>query len=426
MKKILVIGGGFAGLATSVYLANQNHKVTVLESSPKLGGRAYSLFNEKQNSFYDNGQHILMGCYKETLNYLSIIDSIHFLEFPSSLSINFVKRNGTLFKLNSSHKLYPFNLLEALLNFRVLSIKSRIKIIDFFLDLLFCYPSDLKDKTVTQWLTEKKQTAESIKNFWGIIVIGALNTSIENASAQIFAEILKRMFLDGTKSSSIIISKVGLSQLYVEPSVRFLSERDCIIELSNPVIKFIVEGNRIVCVESRKNKYADFDSIVSAIPVHSLKRILSNSHISCFSLPDLEYSTILNIHLWLKENPFTERFYGLIDSHVHWVFNHGEHISITISNADSYKSCSEEEILERIYSDLEIFFPIFKSSLVKDFEVIKEKRATFIPDVNSIYLRNEIKVPFENLILTGDWIIPFLPSTIESAVESGKYVIEKI
>ena len=76
MKKILVIGGGFAGLASSVYLANQNCKVTLVESSPKLGGRAYSISNEKLNDHYDNGQHIMMGCYNETLTFQSFKNEI--------------------------------------------------------------------------------------------------------------------------------------------------------------------------------------------------------------------------------------------------------------------------------------------------------------------------------------------------------------
>jgi len=426
MKKILVIGGGFAGLASSVYLANQNYKVTLVESSPKFGGRAYSIFNEKYNDYYDNGQHIMMGCYKKTLDYLAIINSSYLLEFPNYLSINFVKRSGSLFQLKSSQKLYPFNLVEAILHFKALRMKSKIKIIDFFLDLLCCYSCDLKNKTVIQWLIDKRQTPESIKNFWEILVVGALNTSIGKASAQIFAEILKRIFFDGTSSSSIVISKVGLSQLYVEPSIKFLLEKGSEINSSESINKFVAKDNRIISVESNKRNYVDYDYVISAVPVYSLVRIFENSSISNFRLPVLKYSTILNIHLWLTENQFTERFYGLMDSNIHWVFNHGGHISITISNADSYKDYSEKEILNVIYSDLEIFFPIFKSSLVKDFKVIKEKRATFIPDTNSIIDREGIEVPFENLILAGDWTIPTLPATIESAVLSAHNAKEKI
>lgn len=426
MKKILVIGGGFAGLTSSVFLSNKNFKVTLLESSPKFGGRAYSILNTKQKSFYDNGQHIMMGCYKDTLDFLSIINSRDLLDIPSSLSINFVKRGGELALLKASQYHYPFNLVKAILNFKGLRTKSRIKIIDFFLDLLCCYSCDLKNKTVIMWLKEKKQTEESIKYFWEILVVGALNTTIEKASALIFAEILKRIFFDGNQSATIVISKVGLTELYVEPSIKFLTEKGSELKLSEKVTKFETDGNKIVRVLTEKNIYENFDYIVSAIPTYALSRILENSKIKSLPIPNLEYSPILNVHLWLENNPFTEAFYGLLGSHIHWIFNRGDHISITISSAESLMNCSDEEILDLIYSDLEIFFPIFKPSLVKDFKVIKEKRATFIPDISSVYNREEINSPFDNLLLAGDWTNSFLPATIESAVLSAKQVLDKI
>lgn len=426
MNKILVIGGGFAGLASSVFLSTKNFKATLLESSPKLGGRAYSILNTNQENYYDNGQHIMMGCYKETLEFLSIINSQHLLDMPSSLSINFVKRGGEVAQLKASQNCYPFNHVKAILNFKGLRTKSRIKIIDFFLDLLCCYSCDLKNKTVLMWLKEKKQTEESIKNFWEILVIGALNTTIEKASALIFAEILKRIFFDGNQSATIVISKVGLTELYVEPSVKFLTENGNELKLSERVTKFETDGNKILRVVTDKNNYEDFDYIISTIPPYALNRILENSKIQSIQIPKLEYSPILNVHLWFEKNPFQDGFYGLFDSQIHWVFNRGDHISITISSAESLVNCSDEEILDLIYSDLEIFFPIFKSSLVKDFKVIKEKRATFIPDINSVYNREEIKSSFDNLLLAGDWTDPFLPATIESAVLSARKTVNKI
>ena len=74
-KKVIVIGGGFAGLTAAAYLSNNNIKVTLLEASPKLGGRAYSFFEKETNTIIDNGQHIMMGCYQETLKFLSLIEA---------------------------------------------------------------------------------------------------------------------------------------------------------------------------------------------------------------------------------------------------------------------------------------------------------------------------------------------------------------
>jgi len=66
MKHCIIIGGGFAGLSAAAYLTKQNIQVTLLESTPKLGGRAYSFTEQQSNDVVDNGQHILMGCYSDT------------------------------------------------------------------------------------------------------------------------------------------------------------------------------------------------------------------------------------------------------------------------------------------------------------------------------------------------------------------------
>jgi zeta-carotene desaturase len=84
-KKVIVIGGGFAGLSTAAYLAKNNFKVTILEASPKLGGRAYSFFDSETKTVIDNGQHILMGCYYETISFLSLIGASENFYFQKKL-----------------------------------------------------------------------------------------------------------------------------------------------------------------------------------------------------------------------------------------------------------------------------------------------------------------------------------------------------
>ncbi|KAB2843441.1 MAG: FAD-dependent oxidoreductase, partial [Melioribacteraceae bacterium] len=73
MTKCIIIGGGFAGLSAACYLAGKGIKVHLLEGSPKLGGRAYSFNYQNENTVVDNGQHIMMGCYKNTIDFLKLI-----------------------------------------------------------------------------------------------------------------------------------------------------------------------------------------------------------------------------------------------------------------------------------------------------------------------------------------------------------------
>lgn len=425
MKRVIVVGGGFAGLSASVYLSENNFQVTLIEASPKLGGRAYSLSHLYQNDIYDNGQHILMGCYEETIAFLKKIDAYDKFSFQESLRIPFVMPNGAIHKLESQKYFYPFNLLIAIMNYKVLSVKERFKVIDFFLDLMCCSSCDLKDKTVAEWLKCKNQSENSIKAFWEILVVGALNTTIANASAEIFSEVLKTIFLTGNKSATILLPKVPLTQFYVDDAVRFIMLRNGIILQSEKVTRYEIKENVISKLISNKNSYEDFDYVVFALPAHSLERIVNASSQS-FPIPKFHYSPIINVHFWLKDNPFEEKFYSLINSKIHWMFNHGSHITLTSSSADDLILFEEGEIKRLFYSELEKYFPIFHKEIVVDSKVIKEKRATFVPDIISNEARNNFCYSIGKMIIAGDWTATGLPSTIEGAVLSGKYAADKV
>lgn len=424
MKKIVVIGGGISGLSAAVLLAEKNYEVTLIESSPKLGGRAYSFYHPKINSIIDNGQHLMMGCYTNTLSFLSKIDSADLIEIQKNMSVCFVKKNESEFNLAVSNIFYPINLLFAILKFNAISLKSRLKIVDLFLELCFCWTCDIKEYSVVQWLIEKKQTREAIQSFWEIICFGTLNTSIDRASASIFAEVLKKIFLDGNDSTKFIIPKVGLSELYVEKCKEKLKKKNNIINTSEKVLVFEYSNSSLIRVITDKNTYSEFDYVISSIPSHQLIKIFKNSKIPTKCLPELKYSPILNAFIWLSKNPFTKKFYGLIDSKIHWIFNHGEYISLTISAAEELILLTNDEIFEILYSELEIFFSIFKKELVTNSIIIKEKRATFISDSESTAKRENIKSPFNNLILSGDWTNTGLPSTIEGAVQSAMTAVD--
>jgi uncharacterized protein with NAD-binding domain and iron-sulfur cluster len=128
----------------------------------------------------------------------------------------------------------------------------------------------------------------------------------------------------------------------------------------------------------------------------------------------------MTIHIWLKINPFKERFYGLIDSPVHWVFNHQKHISLTVSNANRFNNLSKEETMDIALEELESYFQFFQKEQVQDYKIIKEKRATIVQDPDTESLREKISSNLQNILIAGDWTNTGLPATIEGAIKSGK------
>lgn len=416
-KKVIVVGGGFAGLSASAFLANKNHKVTLLEASPKLGGRAYSFLDKETNSVLDNGQHILMGCYYETLNFLSLIGAKENFYFQKRLEVNFVKEGFRLLPLKSFPFVYPINLLIGLLSYQAISFKDRIRLLKVFSKLPFYNSNKFLKLTVSEWLEKEKQSQENQNAFWKILAIGALNTGIDKASAKIFIDILKQIFLEGNKAAAIILPKYGLSESYCKNAEEFIAKNEGEISLSESVEKIIIENEQAVEVRTSKKIYSDFDFVVSAIPSFALKRIIGEENKIQF--PEFQYSSILNIHLWLKENKIPDGFFGLINSPVHWVFNKGTHLNIVISDANELVNKSDEDLIDMVKIEMQKFF-LVDPGLISNYKIIKEKRATFIPSNDVIDKRPTQKTQIKNLIIAGDWVGTGLPSTIESAVKSGK------
>jgi squalene-associated FAD-dependent desaturase len=422
-KKVIVIGGGIAGLTAAAYLAKNKFKVTLLEASPKLGGRAYSFFDKETNTAIDNGQHILMGCYYDTLNFLSLIGATENFYFQKRLEVNFVKEGFQILPLKSVPLIYPLNLILGLMKFSAINLSDRFNLLKVFLKLPFYSSDKFSDMNVKEWLNFENQSQTVQDSFWKILSIGALNTSIEKASGKIFIDILKQIFLNGNKSATIILPKYGLSESYSRSAEKFIIENGGEIILSEPIEKVNISNDMITDIHSSKKVFLDFDFVITAIPAYALSRIIDDE--SRISFPDFTYSSILNIHLWLKENLIPVGFFGLINSPLHWVFNKGTHLNIVISDADDLVNKSDDELFNMLKNEIQKFF-LLNPEMIFNSKIIKEKRATFIPSNDMINKRPAQKTQIKNLILAGDWVDTGLPSTIESAVKSGRVAAELI
>jgi squalene-associated FAD-dependent desaturase len=422
-KKVIVIGGGFAGLSAAAYLTKNKFKVTLLEASPKLGGRAYSFIDKETDNTIDNGQHILMGCYNYTLDFLSLIDAKSNFIFQKRLEVNFVKEGFRVLPLKSFTSIYPINLLIGLLRFRAISFSNRLSLLKVFFKLPFYSSSKYSELSVKEWLEQENQSRVTQDAFWRMLPVGALNTSIEKASAKIFIDIIRQIFLNGNKASTILLTKYGLSESYCKNAEEFIRRNGGEIILSEPVEKIVISEDVVTEIHSSEKVFLDFDFVISAIPSFALTRIIDDE--TNFVFPDFKYSPILNIHIWLEKDSIPDGFFGLINSPVHWVFNKGTHLNIVISDAESLVSKSDDDLIAIVKAELEKFF-LVNPEIISGYKIIKEKRATFIPSSDILDKRPSPRTNIKNLILAGDWIDTSLPSTIESAVKSGKIAADLV
>ena len=415
MPKCLVIGGGLAGISAAVHLSRKNFKVTLIESSPKLGGRTHSFRDKSFSSQIDNGQHLMLGCYRNTLEMVRILGSEESLLWQERLSIPFRNGEGGEFYLRAKSGFYPLNILSALLRFELFSVLERINLLRTAFKLLLPYSGD---EPFAEWLSRNNAGDNEIKYFWKLLAVGALNADLGTVSTKLFRKSFRTIFMTGGDSFKFILFKRGLSELFAEPAIRFLENHEAEIRLSEKAISFSAAEGKIKCISTNKNKYEYFDAVVCTIPHFNLLR-LGNGLIYPANF-EFNYAPIVTIHISLSENPFSERFYSLLGSGFDWLFVHDTHVSMIKSAAWELAELPKEKILKAALSELDKYFTIFHKDLFIGYKVLKERKATFIPDVKTEKKRSEVCSNFENFILAGDWTNTGLPATIEGAVHSGK------
>src|SRR5260370_16025977 len=125
-KDAVVIGAGVAGRSAAVALAEKGFRVTVLEGKPALGGRAYSFADPDTGDFVDNGQHVLMGCYRETLDFLDRIGARDQLVFQEDLEIEMLAGPGRSALLKTARMPGPMHMAGAPPRYRHLRFSDRI------------------------------------------------------------------------------------------------------------------------------------------------------------------------------------------------------------------------------------------------------------------------------------------------------------
>ncbi|RJP29341.1 MAG: FAD-dependent oxidoreductase [Candidatus Omnitrophota bacterium] len=426
---VVVIGGGFAGIAAATKLAEAGIRVTLVEQKSFLGGRAYSIRDRLSGDRIDNGQHLLMGCYHETFALLRRLGTDRGVRLQSTLEITYRGPDGWNDKLKCPSLPGPFHLLAGLLRMDSIGVKETLALLRFGTALRFPRITE-KAKTVSALCRRLKQPTTLTDLMWNPITLSALNEHPDDADAALLITVLRQGFMGNAGNSRMGLPVISLSDLHGEHVTRFLQERGGRVLFHSRVNQFHVDKNAINAVELTTGESIPCDACITAVPEPNLRELLKRSGlVDRIPLPSLGASPILSVYLWY-ERPFShDQICCLLGTHYEWILHRsnfmkpGEHkhycVCLLASAAHGQQKMSRQALIRAAIEDVRTTYPQTRSLAPLSACVFWEPRATFSATPQNVRNRPGHMTSLQNLFLAGDWTDTGLPATIEGATLSG-------
>lgn len=443
MRRVAVIGGGFAGLAAAVRLSEAGWAVTVLEARPHLGGRAYSFEDEASGTVVDNGQHAMMGCYTETLGFLERIGATHKVSRQPNMRVEMADRRRGSGVIAFAALPSPLHALGGILGYRLLSVPERLAALLAGVRLMAMRRGSderLSALSVDELLVALGQSARARESFWNPIALSTVNELPERAAAVSFVEVLARAFFASRAASQFVLPNVGLSELYTGDARRFIEARGGRVETCAAVASLETTGSVVSGLRLRDGRTIGTDACIGAVPPAALARILPaqlRDGKAGTSLAEFRPSPIVSAHLWFDRPVLRGEFLGMLGTTTQFAFNRnaiaparGNNVTYAVSTVVSaghqLVDCDNASIVGTAVADLRCVLPDAVGAKLLRAVVVKEKHATISLTPQAERMRPECVTPLANFFLAGDWTRTGLPATIESAVVSGHRAADRV
>ncbi len=415
--QVAVIGGGYAGFAAAVTLARGGARVSLFESSRTLGGRARVV--EKLDYGLDNGQHILLGAYDETLRMLRLVGVRPNVLETRRLALVY----PGLCELRAAPLPAPLHLAIGLLRAKGLSWADKRAMARLMSQLkrqAYCVEPD---RPVSQLLADSGQTDTLTRLIWAPLCVAALNTPVDQASAQVFATVLKDSLAAAASASDLLIPRVDLSELFPVPASRWLAMRGHQVRTAEPIKAIEAhEGGYRLDGDPWSTRY---DQVVIATAPYHVAPLVAGLPamapvVACIDA--LHHEPIVTS--WLAfEGPvkFPEPMIGLDGGYGQWAFDRAALggpeglVGVVISARGAHREIGREALEIALVAELQ--HALGPLPPLRWSKTITEKRATFACTPGLV--RPAAATPEPGIWLAGDYVDSPYPATLEAAVRSG-------
>ncbi len=423
MRRVVVVGGGLAGIAAALDCAAADAQVTLLEVRPRLGGAAYSF--EREGLWLDNGQHVFLRCCTEYRDLLERLGSVGETVLQDRLAIPVLAPDRRTAWLRRGGLPAPLHLAGSLLRYRHLKPAERLSAARTALKLSSVDPDDpaTDSRSFGEWLSGHGQSPRAVEALWELIARPTLNLRVSDASLAAAAFVFRVGLLDHADAGDIGYARAPLQRVHGDAALRAL--RDAGVEVRLGWRAERIEGQPLaVCGAER----LDAEAVILAVPHERAVRLLPEGAVrDPGRFERLRASPIVNLHFCYDRRVLEHEFAAAVGSPVQFVFDrtesagldHGQCLAVSLSAADEEVELSAEELRAQFEHAIADLLPAARGASIERFVVTREHAATFRASPGARGLRPGPSTGIDGLALAGAWTDTGWPATMEGAVRSG-------
>ena len=445
---MIVIGGGLAGLAASVALADSGWRVRLFEQRPFLGGRATS-YELPNGEHVDNCQHVTFGCCTNLEDFCSRVGSASKIRFFDRLVL--LDPQGREGHFQAGPLPAPLHILGSFVSFAPLGLLDKLGIARAMLDIIIHRgkPADLREGSaisMQEWLQRRRQTPRAIERFWRAVLVSALSEELDRIDARYGIDVFWKTVLSNRRGYRMGIPQVPLAALY-DGCKSVVEQKGGKVHLRAPARGLRIEKGALAAIQFDGGREETADAYVIAVP-HTvfpelLPRDLADAEPAFRNVARLKNAPITGVHLWFDCPVMREPFLTLLDTSTQWIFNksalyagsngaspqkfaNGQYLQLVISASYDLLQKSRQEIIDLCLKEVRQALPAARQANLIKATVIKEAAATFSPEPGVDRWRPKQETSVRGLFLAGDWTDTGWPATMEGAVRSGYLAAQAI
>jgi squalene-associated FAD-dependent desaturase len=450
--RVVVVGGGLAGIAASLLLAEAGLPVTVIEARPWLGGATWSF--GRRGLTIDNGQHVFMRCFTAYRELLAKLGVSELAPVQDRLDVSLLTGDGPL-RLRRSGWPAPTHLAPILAKYRPLAMSQRFGVLPAALAM---WLSDMSspanaDVSIGDWLGRHGQDAHAVSQFWELFLTPFMNASATDTDLGTAAGFINVALLSRRDHADLGLTTVPLRELHAVPAARRLAELGAEVRLGAQVtcVRRVADGGYVVQLDAGKtppgevpgqlalgddaSDVIDAAGVVLAVPAWSAAAICPEELAGqTASWGALRSAPVVSVHV-IYETQVTRVPYALATgSPLRWIadktraagLHTGQYLAASVPAAGRLVDESPAAIRAMALPALERLLPAAAMSKVADFFVTRERNATFLPAPGSRAVRPGQVSSLPGLAIAGAWTDTGWPDTMEGAVRSGRLAAEAI